>query len=128
MSAALRTCQPAKKRGPWLLLIDGEKFLMSKASKAAYVKKGVKVLKIPPRSPDCNPIEKFWGWLRREMKSRDLLDLSKKRKALGKTAYKQRLRAVLKQGKTQAVAKRFATDMMRVCKAIVKAKGYAVKG
>ncbi len=62
------------------------------------------------------------------MKSRDLLDLSKKRKALGKTAYKQRLRAVLKQGKTQAVAKRFASDMMRVCKAIVKAKGYAVKG
>ena len=89
---------------------------------------GIEVLKIPRRSPDCNPIEKFWGWLRRELKARDLTDLQKKRKPLGKTAYRQRVRAVLRQKKTQEVAKRFAGDMVRVCKAVVKAKGRAVKG
>ena len=76
----------------------------------------------------CNPIEKFWGWLRRELKTRDLMDLQKKRKPLGKTAYRQQARAVLRQKKTQEVAKRFAGDMVRVCKAVVKAKGRAVKG
>ena len=116
------------RKGPWLLLIDGEHFLTSAPAKAAYKKMEIEVLKIPPRSPDCNPIEKFWGWLRRELKTRDLTDLQKKRKPLGKTAYRQRVRAVLRQKKTQEVAKRFAGDMVRVCKAVVKAKGRAVKG
>ena len=57
-----------------------------------------------------------------------ILHLAPKRKPLGKTAYRQRLRAVLRHKKTQAVARRYASDMTRVCKAIVKAKGRAVKG
>ena len=38
-----------------------------------------------------NPVEIFWGWLRKKLRSMDLEDMRKKRRLLGKTAYTARV-------------------------------------
>ena len=43
----------------------GPDFLTSKEAKKAYADKGIVLWQIPARSPDLNPIEKIWRWLRR---------------------------------------------------------------
>ena len=75
-----------------------------------------------------NPIEKFWGWLRREMRRRDLQDWNAKRPPLGRTAYRARLRAVLRSKKAQGVAGRLAAGLLNVCKEVLKKKGAASRG
>ena len=127
MKAMTKRLQPKAKR-PFVLHCDGERFLTAKASKAAYKKVGVELLTIPRKSPDLNPIEKFWGWLKKELRMRDLADLQKKRKPLGQTAFKARVRSVLRAKRTQTVAGNFAKDLLRVCRAVKKAKGHAVRG
>ena len=102
--------------------------MTAKDCKAAYKKKKINVLKVPPRSPDLNPIEKFWGWLRRELRLRDLNDLQNKKPAMGKIAYKSRVRNLLKTKKTQAMAKRFASDLVKVCKEVKKKGGAMARG
>ena len=74
---------PHRVPRPWLILCDNEGFLTSKVAKKAHAEKGIALWQIPPRSPDLNPIEKFWGWLRREMRRRDLEDWNAKRPPLG---------------------------------------------
>ena len=61
------------------------------ASRKAYRACGVSLWKLPAKSPDLNPVEKYWSWLRRRMRAMDLADQSAKRPALGKAAYKARL-------------------------------------
>jgi hypothetical protein len=56
--------QVSKHKRPFTALTDNEKFLKNKDVKKAYKAKRVDILHIPPRSPDLNMIEKFWGWLR----------------------------------------------------------------
>ena len=51
--------------GPYHILCDNEGFLKAGPAKAYYLKKNIHLLQISPRSPDLNPIEMFWGWLRR---------------------------------------------------------------
>ena len=55
--------------------------------------------RVPPKSPDLNPVEKFWGWLRRELLIRDLADLKARRAVLGPSAYKARVTAIMKSKK-----------------------------
>ena len=109
------------------MLADNEHFLTAKECKAVYTRKNVILEHVPARSPDLNPIEKFWGWLRRELRRRDLKDLRMKRPALGKTAYRARVRSVLRAKRTQAIASRFADNLYKVCK-MVKAKRGAASG
>ena len=45
-----------------------------------------------------------------------------------RTAYKARLRAVLRSKKTQGVAGRIAAGLLKVCKEVVKKKGAASRG
>ena len=85
----------------------------------------MKLLHIPKASPDLNPIEKFWGWLRRELRKKDLEDLKNRRPALGKLAYKKRVRNFMRSKRVQDKAKAFARDIIRVCKEVVKKKGHA---
>ena len=59
-------------------------------------------------SPDLNPIEKFWSWLGKELRRRDLKDLREGRPVLGKIAYRLRVKAVLRSPKSQQVASRCA--------------------
>ena len=102
---------------------DGEPCLHTKASKTAYAAENLQVWQVPPSSPDLNPVEKFWGWLRKQLRSRDLGDLSKKRPVLTKTKYKARVKAICSSAKAQSVAKKFTADLRNVCKEVVAKKG-----
>ena len=79
--------------------------------------------KVPPRSPDLNPIERFWSWLKKKLRSMDLADAVKKRKPLGKYAFSERIRRVIKPTKAQEVAVTQAQKMRQVCGIVLKKKG-----
>ena len=112
-------------RWPSRLCPSLQKFLDAKASKAIYAKKNVRLVHIPPRSPDLNPIESFWGWLRKQLRLRDLEDLRRGRPALGKMAFKARVRALLRSQRAQAVAKAKFAALSKVCREVVRKKGAA---
>ena len=128
LTKAIRQLHPVNKSGPWHVLCDNEKFLMSKQSRKSYACKSVKLWPIPPRSPDMNPVEKFWGWLGRELRRRDLRDLNMKKAALTKSQYLARVRAVLRTRKAQSVAKNTAKSLKKTCAEIVLKGGAASRG
>ena len=74
MMPALRRLNPGRRAGPRTILCDNEHFLTAKECFKAYGSKDITLWSIPARLPDLNPIERFWGWLRREMRWRDLND------------------------------------------------------
>ena len=90
-----------------------------------YQTKHIKLLHIPAKSPDLNPIESFWGWMRARLRLRDLNDLRAGRPVLGKTAYRVRVRNVLKSQKAQNVAKAKFNALKRVCQEVKKKHGAA---
>ena len=106
LTQALRSLNPWRKTGPWTILCDGEAFLRAKDSLAAYRSKKIVLWGVPAKSPDLNPVEMFWGWLRQRLRTLDLHDLRMKRKPLSKTAYTARVKSVIKSQKSQAVASR----------------------
>ena len=87
LTDALRQINPGRRYGPWFVLCDNESFLRKSTCMRAYAAKGVHLWAVPPRSPDLNPVEMFWGWLRRQLRLKDLSDLRRKIVPLGKTAY-----------------------------------------
>ena len=125
LRASLVSINPQNRRGPWTILCDNESFLHSKAAKAAHAKCRVRLLHIPARSPDLNPVEKFWSWLRKELRSRDLRDALAKRPVLGKMAYRARVRSVLKTRKAQRVAANTANGLKKVCRKVIANQGRA---
>ena len=72
--SALASLNPDRRRGPWTVLCDNESFLSTARSKEAHANARVSMWHIPPRSPDLNPIEKYWAWLRKALLARDLSD------------------------------------------------------
>jgi hypothetical protein len=122
---AVRALQPGRHVGPRRIICDNETFLDCKPCRAFYKKKNIILMHIPPHSPDLNPIESFWGWLRQTLRRRDLEDLRLKRPPLGKTAYKQRVRSVLRSKKAQSVAKAKFRNFKKVCQTVWKKKGAA---
>ena len=122
---AIKALKPVKRNGPFSVLSDNEAFLRTKICNAAHKAAKVKLFKIPARSPDCNPVERFWGWLRKRLRQLDLRDALAGRPVLGKTAYKARVRSVCKGKKAQAVAASQVKIMRKVCNLIVKKKGEA---
>ena len=107
------------------ILCDNESFLRCKAAKPVYKAQKMKLMKLPPRSPDLNPVERFWGWLRKALLSMDLKDLHEKRPVPGKVAYRERIRRLLKTKRAQTVAANYARSWHGVCKLVVKNKGGA---
>ena len=81
------------------MVCDGESFLHSRAATSKYRAQKVTVWRVPPRSPDLNPVEKFWAHLRKHLRAMDLKDAMAKRPVLGKTAYRERVRRVVKSAK-----------------------------
>jgi len=53
------------------VLCDNESFLEHDTSIKAYRKPRILLLHIPPKSPDLNPVEKFWGWVRKRLHKMD---------------------------------------------------------
>ena len=97
----------------------------AKESRKQYSKNHIKLLHIPAKSPDLNPIESFWGWVRARLRLRDLEDLKQGRAALGKTACKIRVKKFLKSKKAQDVAKAKFNAFKKVCQEVVRKKGAA---
>ena len=82
---------------------------------------------MPPKSPDLNPVVKFWGWLRKRLLLKDLAGLQARRPAPAKKAYKARVRSIMRTRLAQAKAQKFASDFRRVCNEAIKKKGARVK-
>ena len=123
LQRVVRHLHPGKRRGPWRLLCDGESFLKSGASTSFCSKRRLQMLHIPRRSPDLNPIERYWSWVRKELRRRDLESLRCGRKAMGKTAYKIGVKNFFKTKKAQTAAKRMWASMKRVLKEVIRKKG-----
>ena len=128
LSQALRAINGPKKTGPWRVLCDNESFLRTEKSLKALQRPNVSFIDLPPRSPDLNPVEKMWGWVRRELRVRDLRDLASGVPVLGQTMYRERIKRLLRSQRAQYVAKRFAANFRTVCRRVIKAEGAAVKG
>ena len=109
------------------MLCDGESFLWTKASVKACSTSKISLWRVPPKSPDLNPVEKFWGWLRRELLLKDLADLKARRAVPGPSVYKARVRAIMASQRANAKAAKFAGDFTRVCKEVIRKKGARVK-
>ena len=125
---ALKAVNPVKKSGPWKIISDNESFLRADESKKAYRRFAIHLIEMPPRSPDLNPVEKMWGWVRKELRARDLRDFAGGVPVLAKAAYRERIKRLLRSSRAQAVAKNIARNFRTVCKRVVKAKGAAVRG
>jgi len=94
-------------------------------SLAAYRAKKITLWDVPAKSPDMNPIEMYWGWIRRKLRLMDLADLRLKRRPLGKSAYIIRVKNVMKTEKSQTVAKNFARRFRTACQQVLKRGGAA---
>jgi len=128
LKKALQSINPRNKTGPWTILCDNEGFLETSEVKKLYKKLRVKLWHCPARSPDLNPVELFWAWLRKRLRALDLADAVAKRPVLSKFAYTQRVRRVLKSTKAQTTAKNIALRLKKTCRAIVAGGGAAVDG
>jgi hypothetical protein len=128
LRSAIEALDPVKVRGPWHVLCDGERFLHTTESQAAVAESRVKTWTVPAKSPDLNPVEKFWGWLRKELRKKDMEDLQAKRPVIDKAQYKARIRALIATVKAQRAAKKFAGDLRRACKEVVQKKGQRSRG
>ena len=75
-----------------------------------------------------NPVEKFWGWLRRRLRAMDLADLKAKRRPVQKTALKARVARVVRSERAKAVAKQCVLGLRKVCQEVHKKRGAASRG
>ena len=124
---AIRKLQPSKRNGPWHLLCDNEKFLSAKTCHTFYKRKDIKLLQIPPRSPDINPIEMFWSWLRKHLRLLDLEDLRRRRRPLVKATFKARVKSVLRSRHAQRTAIADFRALKKKCKEVILKKGAAIR-
>jgi len=125
LHGAVKKMRPTSTHGPWHVLCDNEGFMTSKESTQACRRVNVKLWHIPAKSPDLNPIERFWGWLKAKLRKMDLADALKGRPVLGKTAFKARVRRVLSSKKAQLVASNHAKSFRATCRLVVQKKGAA---
>jgi len=114
-----------RTRGPWTVLCDNETFLEAPCSRKAHFKANVHLWHVPARSPDLNPVEMFWSWLRRQLRAMDLADLTAKRKPVGKTALKERVRRLCRSAKAKQVAKNCIASLRKTCLKVQKNRGGA---
>ena len=120
---AIRDLDPVEAAGPWHVLCDGEGFLRAADSKRAHEEVGVELWTVPPSSPDLNPVELMWAWLRKELRRMDKNDLAAKRPAIQKTAFQGRVRSLVRTQRAQQHASKIAAGFKRKCREIVQKKG-----
>ena len=53
--------------GHWRLLQDNAKPHAAKDTQEFLKDEGIKIIKHPPHSPDLNPIEQIWAWMKQEI-------------------------------------------------------------
>ena len=128
LEKALKAAKSQKCGERWLVLCDNESFLRAAAVSAAHKRSGVKLLKMPAKSPDLNPVDRVWAWLRRKLRAMDLADAMAKRRVLSKAKCTERVKRVLKSQKLQRVAAACTRGLREVCKEVLQKKGAATKG
>ena len=74
--------------------------------------------KIPPASPDFNPVEKVWAWVRKQIVRMDLKDLRDGKPAVSKMGLKLRLQRLVRTRKAQNVAGSIALGLRKVCREV----------
>ena len=126
--AACKKMLPHRQRGPWTVLCDNERFLEAAPARGAHQRANVRLWHIPARSPDLNPAEKMWAWLRRRLRAMDLADLRGKRPVISRAGLKVRVRALCRSPDAQRVGQRCAAGLRRVCQEVVRRRGAATKG
>ncbi|CAE7257144.1 unnamed protein product [Symbiodinium sp. CCMP2592] len=104
-------------------LCDNESFLHTVSSKRTMAAEGITVWPVPASSPDLNPVERFWAWLRKRIHHLDREDLRQKRPPIGMLAFKARVRAILSSRRAQSVAARIAGGLKKTCKEVIAKKG-----
>jgi transposase len=52
-----------------VVIMDNATFHRKKALRSIAERFGLRVIFLPPYSPDLNPIEKFWSWLKGKLRS-----------------------------------------------------------
>ena len=115
---------PHHKRGSWKIICDNESFLTAPENRAAHKDAKVRLWQIPA-APNLNPVKLFWSWLRRRLNGMDLDDLVKKRPVPGRTAYKERVRRVLKSPRAQQVAKNLFRSLLKTARQVKQRGGKA---
>lgn len=97
----------------WHLLEDGDSKHTSKLCKAWKAENGIKVLEWPANSPDCNPIENVWAYLKMRLRRknynslRHLIDNIKREWSQLSADY----------------AKKLSESMVRRCQAVIDNQG-----
>ena len=122
---ALRQANPGRVRGPWNILCDNESFLRAPASLAELGKLDVHLWKLPARSPDLDPVERYWAWIRKRMRAMDLADLTAKRAVVGRMEYKRRFTRLVRSPQGRSVASNMFMGLRTTCKRVVANKGGA---
>ena len=125
---ALLSLNPARRSGVKYVLCDNERFLTTAASTRAMRQAKIRLWHIPPLSPDLNPVEKFWAWMRRALRALDLADCVAGRPVPTRQQYAARIRAVAGSQRAQRVAAACATGLRRVCQEVHRRKGAATRG
>ena len=125
---AIKQLSPIQRSGPWYMLCDNESFLNAPESRRMYRKLGIRLWQIPAKSPDLNPIERFWSYLRRRLRAMDLADAAAKKPMMGKSSYIARVRAVIRSAAAQEVAKNIAKGYMKTCEEVIAKNGAASSG
>lgn len=123
---ACKAARPDRTHGPWHVLCDNESFL--RASSTAHRGVGVHLWQIAPRSPDLNPVEKYWSWLRRKLRAMDLADLVAKRIPVSKKGLKDRVKRLVQTTQSSEVGRKCAAGLRRVCLEVKRKKGGATRG
>ena len=121
LRAALRKAS-GKRRRPWVVVCDNERCVHSVDVMAAHTAAGIVLWHIPPRSPDLNPIERFWSWLRRRLLALDLKDAAARRPVFSKLAYRERVKSVLRSRRSSAVVIANYQSFRQVCQKVVNAR------
>ncbi|CAK0848387.1 unnamed protein product, partial [Prorocentrum cordatum] len=128
LAGACRAARAGGGEGPWRVLRDDESFLMTAESKAATRKARVSLWRIPSRSPDLNPVEKYWSHLRRRLRKHDLADLVAGRPPVMRAALKERVRRLLGSAGAKTAARNTARSLGKTCQEVLKKKGAATRG
>ena len=95
------------------------------AMRREHTLKRIKLWHIPPRSPDLNPVEQVWAHLKRKLRAMDLADAVSQRPLLGKTAYKLRVRRLVRSRSFQRIAANVAMGLKKTCKEVIRKRGAA---
>ena len=97
------------------------KQMVTKACK----KQKVKLWHTPAKSPDLNPVERFWAWLKHKLRKMDLTDALQNRPLLSKKAYRDRIRRVVRSKKAAETAGNIAKSFRKVCRTVAAKRGAA---